>query len=87
MYEWRVTVNCPVRSLEAAEEFERRGRFHRRLYVWTEELSATDACAEARRVIEGWPSGTRIIGVDPVGMYVWLSSLASELPPGDRDAS
>jgi hypothetical protein len=29
MYEWRVTVNCPVRSLEATEEFERRGRFHR----------------------------------------------------------
>ena len=78
MYEWRVTVNCPVRSLDAAEEFERRGRFHRRLYVWTDHLSATDACEEARRVLDGWPEGTRIIAIDPVGMYVWLSSLASE---------
>jgi len=86
MYEWRVTVNCPVRSLDAAEEFERRGRFHRRFYVWTAELSATAAFTEARRVTEGWPEGTAIVEVDPVGMYVWLSSMASSLPHPDRDA-
>ncbi len=86
MYEWRVTVNCPVRSLDAAEEFERRGRFNRRFYVWTAELSATAAFAEAQRVIEGWPEGTTIVEIDPMGMYVWLSSMASSLPHPDRDA-
>ncbi|MGH3366198.1 MAG: hypothetical protein ACRDOY_03250 [Nocardioidaceae bacterium] len=75
MYEWRVTVVCPVRSLDATEEFERRGRFHRRLYVWTNQLSASGAIREAQRVIEGWPTGTRIVQVDPVGMYVWASSM------------
>jgi hypothetical protein len=85
MYEWRVTVNCPVRSLDATEEFERSGRFHRRFYVWTENLSPSAAYVEAKRVIEGWPCGTTIVQIDPVGMYVWLSSLASSLPDGDRD--
>ena len=85
MYERRVTVNCPVRSLEATEEFERRGRFHRRFYVWTTNLSPSDAHAEARRVTEGWPEGTSIVAIDPMGMYVWLSSLASRLPDDNRD--
>ena len=87
MYEWRVTVNCPVRSLDVSEEFERRGRFHRRFYVWTEHLSPAAAHAEALRVTEGWPEGTQIVEIDPVGMYVWLSSLASQLPADDRDVS
>lgn len=86
MYEWRVTVNCPVRSLDAAEEFERRGRFHRKFYVWTQELSASAAHAEAVRVTEGWPEGTSIVAIEPMGMYVWLSSLASQLPE-DREIS
>lgn len=76
MFEWRVTVMCPVRSLEGSEEFERRGDFHRRLYVWTTELSATDAYREALRVLEGWPPATRIAEVAPMGMYVWMSSMA-----------
>jgi hypothetical protein len=87
MYEWRVTVNCPVRSLDAAEEFERRGRFHRRFYVWTTNLSPSEAYAEAQRVTEGWPEGTTIVEIDPVGMYVWLSSLASNLPDENRGVS
>jgi hypothetical protein len=85
MYEWRVTVNCPVRSLDVTEEFERRGRFHRHFYVWTTNLSPSDAHAEARRVTEGWPEGTTIVAIDPMGMYVWLSSLASRLPDENRD--
>lgn len=87
MYEWRVTVNCPVRSLDATEEFERRGRFHRRFYVWTTNLSPADAFAEAQRVTEGWPEGTTIVEIEPMGMYVWLSSLASRLPDESRDVS
>ena len=87
MYEWRVTVNCPVRSLDASEEFQRRGRFHRHFYVWTENLSPAAAHTEAIRVTEGWPEGTTIVGIEPMGMYVWLSSLASRLPDHDRDVS
>ena len=70
MFEWRVKVRSPMRVL-AGDESGHQGVGHDRdLYVWTAEHCAVDAYEEALRVLEGWPDGTGLVEVTPVGMYV-----------------
>ena len=69
MFEWCVTVSCPVRPIRGAEVFQRRSDFRRRMYVWTPQMSAVEAYDEGLRVLTGWPPGTQVVSVTPVGVY------------------
>ena len=70
MFEWRVTVLCPVRVVNAVEAAPNERGHRREMYVWTEHPSAVDAYDEAHRVLEGWPVGSRAVDVVSVAMYV-----------------
>jgi hypothetical protein len=70
MFEWRVTVRCPVRLVEAGREVADPADHQRVLYVWTDHERAVDAYDEALRVLRGWPDGARPVDVAPLGMYV-----------------
>ena len=70
MFEWRVTVVCPVRVVTATQAAQGDAEHRRELYVWTELPSAVDAYDEATRVLEGWPVGSRAVDVASVAMYV-----------------
>lgn len=71
MFEWRVTVSCPVRLVAGDDKTRHGAGAHtRQVYVWTEQHSAVDAYDEALRVVERWPAGTRPVDVIPIGMYV-----------------
>ena len=70
MFEWRVTVMCPMRMVSAVEGADGQADHRRELYVWTESPSAVDAYDEALRVLEGWPVGARAVDVVAVAMYV-----------------
>jgi hypothetical protein len=69
VYEWRVTVLCPVRG-DKADDLESDGDVERRLYVWTDNPSDVDAYWEVLRVLEGWPADTKILEVTQLGRYV-----------------
>jgi hypothetical protein len=77
MFEWCVTVSCPVQSIQGTEEFQRRVDFQRRLYVWTPQMCASDAYDEGLRIITGWPPDTKVVSIVPVGVYRWLESPVS----------
>ena len=79
MFEWRVTVRCPVRPVQA-ERAAGAVDHQRAVYVWTEHESAVDAYDEALRVLHGWPAGSRPVDVVPVGMYVPVLGAAGDLP-------
>jgi hypothetical protein len=70
VFEWRVTVVCPMREVSAASGGESQGHHRREVYVWTDQPSAVDAYDEASRVLEGWPTGSRAVDVMSVAMYV-----------------
>jgi hypothetical protein len=72
VFEWRVQVTCPVRLLEGAGAGSGVREQHRGFYVWTSQRSAVDAFDEALRVVESWPSGTAVLDVEPMGMYLPL---------------
>lgn len=69
MFEWRVTVTCPVRVVTATEDAAPESH-QRYVYVWTHQHSAVEAYDEALRVLQGWPEGSRPVDVVAVGMYV-----------------
>jgi hypothetical protein len=70
VFEWRVTVICPVRVVSAVECAPGERDHQRDLYVWTDQPSAVDAYDEALRVLRGWPAGSRPVDVALVAMYV-----------------
>lgn len=70
MFEWRVSVVCPMRVVATMSSAESQGGHRRELYVWTDRASAVDAYDEAARVLEGWPAGSRAVDVESVAMYV-----------------
>jgi len=67
VFEWRVTVRCPVRRVQTVSDPAEQQRV---LYVWTDHERAVDAYDEALRVLRGWPDGARPVDVTPLGMYV-----------------
>jgi hypothetical protein len=69
MFEWRVTVSCPVQPVKGAQVLPRSAGCQRRLYVWTPQMSAADAYDEGLRVLTGWPPGTTVVAISPVGVY------------------
>jgi hypothetical protein len=75
VYEWRVTVLCPMRGKEADNPGS-HADVERRLYVWTHDPSAVDAYEEALRVLEGWPADAKILEMTQLGMYVRTYSAA-----------
>ena len=77
MFEWRVTVSCPVHPIRGTQVFQRHADFQRRLYVWTPQMSAADAYDEGLRVLTGWPPGTTVVSITPVGIYRGLDRQAS----------
>ena len=70
MVEWRITVRCPVRRVQAEHALSDPAEQQRVLYVWTDHERAVDAYDEALRVLRGWPHGARPVDVTPLGMYV-----------------
>ena len=79
MFEWCVTVSCPVEQLSGCEDLRRVAKFKRRLYVWTPSMCASDAYDEVLRIVSGWPPGTTIVAISLAGVYRWLES--PELDP------
>jgi len=69
MFEWRVTVTCPVQPVRGSQVSQHRADSQRRLYVWTPQMSAADAYDEGLRVLTGWPPGTSVVSIAPVGVY------------------
>ena len=81
VFEWCVTVSCPVESLRGGEALARGAKFKRRLYVWTPSMCASDAYDEVLRIISGWPPDTRIVAIALAGVYRWLESAEREPAP------
>jgi hypothetical protein len=75
MFEWCISVSCPVQPLSGSEQFQRRIEFERRLYVWTPAMCASDAYNEGLRILTGWPPGTKLVSIVPVGVYRWMEGL------------
>jgi len=76
VFEWRVTVWCPVRLVTAVEDVSAGADHQRLVHVWTEHERAVDAYDEALRVLQGWPTGARPVDVTAVGMYVRVAGIA-----------
>jgi len=70
VFEWRVTVRCPVRAVRDGVPAAGTADHQRAVYVWTAQECAVDAYDEALRVLHGWPAGSRPVDVVPMGMYV-----------------
>lgn len=81
VFEWCVTVSCPVESLSGGEALGQSAKFKRRLYVWTPGMCASDAYDEVLRIISGWPPDTRIVAIALAGVYRWLECAERQPSP------
>ena len=81
VFEWCVTVSCPVEPLRGGEALPRCAKFQRRLYVWTPSMCASDAYDEVLRIISGWPPKTNVVAIVLVGVYKWLDAEDRESGP------
>lgn len=71
MHEWRATVHCPVRPVHDAPSglTDPTGFIERQVHVWTSQHSAVDAYDEALQVLARWPIGSKLVDIEPMGMY------------------